>query len=379
MQIELPAWLRDPQAMRSSFAALATAITLVVLVGPGEDVLAWSMLGTASMLYWLWALASRFPISLVAAMGFSTPLGLSVADTDSEFAMAFAVVTACFLATYSSNRAQVRFVILGFMFVITTMAIVDALEDFVWPAWLLALAAGWAVGEAIWRYLDTVDELAHTKSLVADQALLNERRRIARDVHDLVGHSLSVVMLHVTGARHLIHSDPDEAERALEQAEEAGRQSLAEVRRTVALLRDDSEAGVAPAPSADLGDISELVSDFVAAGLEVRLAESGALDRVDPAVGMAGYRIAQEALTNASRHTLGAEVQVSVQVGDEQCEISVVNRGGETIDLGRGSGFGLVSMRERAKSVGGSLIAGPTRDGWSVEATLPVEVVGLAR
>ena len=105
----------------------------------------------------------------------------------------------------------------------------------------------------------------------------------------------------------------------------------------------------------------------------------GPVELVDPAIALAGFRIAQEALTNASRHTLGAEVQVNVTVDSDTCDITVVNRGGETIDLGRGSGFGLVSMRERAKSVGGSLVAGPTADGWTVDASLPVDAFEVRR
>jgi len=299
--------------------------------------------------FWMWALSQRFPQWPLWLLGFSTPLAVNLSSEDTQVVMMVAVVTAAVVAAEARRREWVRNGILGFMFVVMTLRIVDAISSgFSWPGWVLALALGWAAGELLWRFGNTVDELEQTRALVADQAILQERRRIARDVHDLVGHSLSVVLLHVTGARHLVHSDPDEAERALLQAEEAGRQSLAEIRRTVGLLRDETDVGAPAVPSADLTDVRQLCDDFTGAGQF-------------------------EALTNVSRHTVGAEATVTMTITDQSCEISVTNRGGETIDLGRGSGFGLVSMRERAKSVGGSLIAGPTRDGWVVEVSLPVD------
>ena len=125
---------------------------------------------------------------------------------------------------------------------------------------------------------ETVGELEQTRALVADQATINERRRIARDVHDLVGHSLTVVLLHVSGARHLVHTDPNEAERALVQAEASGRESLAEIRRTVGLLRDDNDGAAEILPASGLFDIPNLVEDFVSAGVDVTQDLRGQLD-----------------------------------------------------------------------------------------------------
>ena len=116
-------------------------------------------------------------------------------------------------------------------------------------------------------------------------------------------------------------------------------------------------------PSPDLSDIPLLVDEFLIAGLEVELRLTGNLDVVEGASALAGYRIVQEALTNASRHNIGAEVLVSFDVAESEYEVTVQNRGGTPTDIQRGSGFGLVSMLERAKSVGGSVIAGPTPNG----------------
>ena len=359
--------------MRPVLAGLISLIAIAAFITRDDEVVSWALLGPTVAVFWIWVLVGRITSWPMHFLGLSVPLTLNLIESDDEVSMFISIFTITAIAAYSRNRVYVRVVIGVWIFVMVTLGIVEAIDDFGWPNWLVGALFAWGAGEMIYRLTDTVGELAHTRSLVANQAALQERRRIARDVHDLVGHSLSVVMLHITGARHLVHKDPHEAERALIQAEEAGRQSLAEIRRTVGLLRDETDTGAPALPSADLTDVPELVADFAAAGLFVTSEMEGKVHLVDPATALAGYRIVQEALTNASRHTIDAHVTVRVAIIDDVCEILVANTGGETIDLGRGSGFGLVSMRERAKSVGGSLLAGPTKDGWTVEASLPVE------
>lgn len=373
MRIEAPQWVLDQRAMRPVFAGLVSIIAIGAFVTRDDEIVSWVMLGPTVALFWAWGLSWRFPAWPAHFMGLYIPLTLNLIESDAEVSMFIAVMAIAIIAAYATNRTYVRVIVGSWIFVMVTLGIVEAIDDFAWPNWLFGALFAWGAGEMIWRFTHTVGELAHTRSLVADQATLQERRRIARDVHDLVGHSLSVVMLHITGARHLVHKDPHEAEKALIQAEEAGRQSLAEIRRTVGLLRDETDPSAPALPSADLTDVPELVDDFAAAGLFVTADIRGKVHLVDPATALAGYRIVQEALTNASRHTLDAQVTVAVSIVENACEIVVANHGGETIDLGRGSGFGLISMRERAKSVGGSLLAGPTKDGWIVEASLPVE------
>ena len=180
--------------------------------------------------------------------------------------------------------------------------------------WVVAIVFIWVVGRAVARQERLVVELEGTRRQLAQQALLAERRRIARDVHDFVGHGLAAVMLQVTSARHVLRRDPDAAEEALRSAEEVGRRSMQELRRTVTLLRSDDEAGVAaPVPTAS--EIPALVDQARAGGLDVELHTRGDLSRIPPSVGLALYRIAQEALANAARHaprartTLGLELE----------------------------------------------------------------------
>ena len=221
--------------------------------------------------------------------------------------------------------------------------------------------------------------LEATRQELAEQAMLEERRRIARDVHDFVGHGLAAVMLQVTSARHVMRRDPDAAEEALRAAEDVGRRSMRELRRTVALLRSDEEDGAVapPVPTAD--EIPELVAEARAGGLDVVLDVAGDLGRLEPGVGLALHRIAQEALANAARHAPHARTALEIEVGEEEAVLVADTVGPVTpvapaADPGRRS-YGVVGMRERATALGGELSAGPTVDGWRVSCRLPSRMV----
>jgi signal transduction histidine kinase len=196
-----------------------------------------------------------------------------------------------------------------------------------------------------------------------------ERRRLATELHDLVGHSLTVVLLYLTGARRRVRADPAGAEQALLEAEEIGRRCLAEIRYNVVALRGDgASSGTAPMPTAR--DVPALVASAVSAGSEVRLAVDGELKAVEPVVGLAVYRVVQESLANAATHAAGGHVAVSVCVGDERVLVDVSDSGGRATGDGK-PGVGLLGMRERVESLGGTLAAGPTGRGWAVHASLP--------
>lgn len=379
MSTGTPSWLFDDRRMRAVFAALATLISAGALVIRNEPAVDWSLLAPTVVVFWLWAAIDRFPAAPVYLLGLTVPFVLNIIESEEESSMFLVVLTVAIIASVESKRAVAVALVVSSLIAAIVLGLSTAIQDFSIGNWVAGILFSWGAGEMVYRFSRMIDELQHARHLVADRAAVHERRRIARDVHDMVGHSLSVVMLHVTGARHLVHKDPDEAERALEQAEQAGRQSLAEIRRTVGLLRDADDGESAVVPSADLNDLPDLVLEFVAAGQEVTLDMTGQIEALGPATALAGYRIAQEALTNVSRHTVGSMATVTVRVGGEDCEIAIVNQGGEVLVTDRGSSYGLISMRERARSVGGSLIAGPTSSGWSVEAILPLQQVGSIR
>jgi signal transduction histidine kinase len=247
--------------------------------------------------------------------------------------------------------------------------------------WVMGIAFPWLIGVAAARQSRMAAQLDAARRELTDQAILAERRQIARDVHDSVGHGLAAVMLQLTSARHVLRRDPAAAEEALRTAEEVGRRSMQELRGTVALLRSDDEAAIVP-PLPSANDIRALVDDADAGGLEVELRTRGELALIPPAVGVALYRIGQEALANAASHAPRARTVVEIEVADGQARF-VAETTGPTL-AGPVTGaerprYGLIGMRERATALGGELAAGPTPEGWRVSCLLPLAGRGATR
>jgi signal transduction histidine kinase len=241
--------------------------------------------------------------------------------------------------------------------------------------WIMGIAFPWIVGRAFARHGELAAELEDTRRELQQQALLAERRRIARDVHDLVGHGLAAVMLQVTSARHVLRRDIAAAEDALRSAEEVGRRSMQELRRTVALLRSDDDIGVAP-PLPSAAEIPALVDEARAGGLAVELHTRGDLARIPPGIGVAVYRIAQEALANAARHAPRARTVLGLELTNGRVAL-VAETSGPVVAMPASERerprYGLIGMQERATALGGELVAGPIPGGWRVSCRLPVE------
>ncbi len=275
------------------------------------------------------------------------------------------------------GRSRTEAVALGLLTVAAPIAasLIQSPSEIAVGIWILGIAFPWALGRAAARQSRLAAELERTREELAEQALLAERRRIARDVHDLVGHGLAAVMLQVTSARHVLRRDPAAAEEALQSAEEVGRRSMRELRGTVGLLRRGGEEGVAP-PLPSAGDIAALVEEARAGGLEVELRERGDVSGVPSGVGVALYRIAQEALANAARHAPRARTVVDVEVADERVSL-VADTIGPIAAVSpteqRGTHYGLTGMAERAGALGGELFAGQTAAGWRVSCRIPLE------
>lgn len=226
--------------------------------------------------------------------------------------------------------------------------------------WIMGIILGWGCGYLMQWALRLLDDLRRADADLAERAAAEERRRIAREIHDVVAHTLSVTLLHVTGARMALQSDPAEAEAALREAEALGRRSLADVRRVVGLLRPDGEEPTAP-PVPGGGAIAALVESYRAAGIVVALDVRGDVSSLPEHAGLAVYRVLQESLTNVSKHAARPVADVVIDAGPP---LSIVVRS----PLGpsapeRIGGHGIVGMRERAVAIGGRLAAGPSDDG----------------
>jgi signal transduction histidine kinase len=210
------------------------------------------------------------------------------------------------------------------------------------------------------------------------EAIAEERRRIARDLHDVVAHSVSVMTVQAGAARLLVTEAPERAREPLASVEGTGRQALGEMRRLLGILRgEDGRAQLAPEPG--LARLDELLARTCTAGLPVELAVEGEPRALPAGVDLAAYRIVQEALTNARKHAGPARARVTLRYGREALELEIADDGRATAN-GAGGGHGLVGMRERAALYGGELEAGPRRDGgFAVRARLPVDAGGHVR
>lgn len=245
--------------------------------------------------------------------------------------------------------------------------------------YLSVLAMGWLVGYLMRIQQQLIVAQRAAQEALAEHAAADERRRIAREVHDVIAHSLSVTLLHLTAARRALQEDRDvdDAVDALGDAEKLGREAMADIRRTVGLL-DGAPMKIAPEPGVD--DISRLTDDFTRAGLPVTLRTEGNTARVTPTVGLALYRIAQESLANIAKHAPQSRSTVTLAVLGDRAELSVVNElpvaavpDGSTERKGRSpDGRGVRGMRQRVQLLGGVIDIGSTRQGWSVRAELPL-------
>ncbi|ETB45573.1 histidine kinase, partial [Mycobacterium avium subsp. paratuberculosis 10-8425] len=189
------------------------------------------------------------------------------------------------------------------------------------------IVAAWLLGYLMRTQRLLVAEQIEAQQMLAEHAAADERRRIAREVHDVIAHSLSITLLHVTGARRALRQDRDvdDAVEALEQAERLGRQAMADIRRTVGLLDNWPTKAAPTTPEPGLDDVASLVDGFRRAGLAVTLCVEGPTDHVSPAVGLALYRITQESLANIAKHAPESKAGVVLDISPASARLAVTN------------------------------------------------------
>jgi signal transduction histidine kinase len=350
--VAIVAVVTDPSAAANDLALAALPIAAFA---------AWAWLRTVPL--WVLSLAVLTPVVVAQRSGALEPL-------------LFDASLLAFVVGYWAE-SQAEAIALGLV-VAAAPVVASVIQDppeLAVGIWLLGTVFPWFLGRAAARQGRLVAQLEASRRELSEQALLSERRRIARDVHDFVGHGLAAVMLQITSARHVLHRDPAAAEEALRSAEEVGRRSMRELRRTVALLRSDDESALAP-PLPSASEITALVDDARAGGLAVELRTRGELSEVAAGTGVALFRITQEALANAARHAPRARTVLDVEVDGKWVRLVAETTGptaaGVANDAERPC-YGLVGMRERATALGGDFAAGPTREGWRVSCRLPME------
>lgn len=227
-------------------------------------------------------------------------------------------------------------------------------------------------------YVSALEDRARTaerdQRAVTEQAVADERRRIARELHDVVAHHVSVMSVLATGTRRALSRDPVAADEALATIEETGRVALREMRRLLVVLRTDAEPAGELEPQPGLPGLDELLEQVREAGLPVQLTTAGEPGHLDPGIALAVYRITQEALTNALKHAGPASAEVRLSFGTRELAIEISDTGRGPRPGPRTVGHGLLGMRERISLYGGSLRAGPRPGGgFRVFARIPLE------
>jgi signal transduction histidine kinase len=248
-------------------------------------------------------------------------------------------------------------------------------------AFIVTLMGGfWLVGRIVWsrnrlldRLTEQTGELRRSREAEARARAAEQRARIGRDVHDVVAHSVSLMVVQAEAGEAQLDVEHPSAE-CLRTIQRVGRSTLTELRSVLGTLGDDAAPPTIPGTTdstPSLRDAYRLAADLDDAGLDIDLRFDGEADSVDDAVSLTAYRILQESLTNALRHAPGATVSAVVHVADDEVVVDVVDTGGGAVSRANGTGRGLAGMRERAAHHGGHVEVGPTKDGFRVRAWLP--------
>ena len=323
----------------------------------------------------------RYPVAVLVVAGLAVGLATFVDSglVKHPFVSFLFGLTICFRFGMRPARAKS---VAGLAFAVGIAALVElndpkgSVGSFVWD--VITFTVAWIIGFGVGEKYREVDEAKERAARAergreerARRAVADERARIARELHDVVGHSVSVMTVQASAVRRLLEPDQENVREALVVVEQTGREALAEMRRMVGVLRHPEEApALAPQPS--LEQIEKLVQHTREAGLPVELRIEGEPVQLAAGIDLTAYRLVQEGLTNAIKHARAqrAEVLVRYEAGHVELTVSDDGRGGGD---GDGGGHGLVGMRERVTVYGGKLEAGPSPEGgFRLRARLPI-------
>jgi signal transduction histidine kinase len=378
MRVQIPRSELPPLAVDMALGATLAVLQLADNLGS----LGWWTALEGSALLCL-SLRRRTPLLALSAMGALFAIG-SVANVPAEGHF-LPLLAGLLIAAYSAaafepslTRSAVALAVL--MAGVNLDLVVHGLPEDENVVFRFAeLGVAWLVGRAIRRRRVEADVLAdHARRLAVEekaraaQAVADERARLARELHDVIAHNVSVMVVQAEAAEQILKSDPDLATPPLRSIQTAGRQTIVELRRLLGILRDgDDELLTTPQPA--LGQLDALVAQVEQAGLPTRLSIAGTPRKLPTSLDLSAYRIVQEALTNALKHAGAAGAEVAIRYRLDALEI-------EIIDDGRGRsgnghvGHGLIGMRERVALFSGTFDARNRSDGgFIVRAVLPLE------
>ncbi|WP_046562761.1 sensor histidine kinase [Micromonospora sp. HK10] len=394
MTNRLPGWLRRrPLAADTGLALVLAALDAAFLLllpqelRPGQ---LWAALGGSVLAAAPVAVRRVAPWPAVWAAVATLALPVLLRHAPGTQGLTFVVLTYTMAAHRPLRPAGLAALLLWVPVLLANLAVpLDGVLD-MGPAYLLLnnlLTAGvaFAVGRAVQargqstRMLRERARIAEaTQRSLAEQAVADERRRIARELHDVVAHHVSVMGVLATGARRVLHRDPQAADGALATIEETGRATLRELRRLLDVLRTDAEPAAELAPQPGLTGIETLVEQVRDAGLPVTLRVAGTPAALEEGVALAVYRVIQEALTNTLKHGGRATAEVALSWGDGCLAVEVTDTGRGPTPATDRIGHGLVGMRERVALYGGVLRTGPRPGGgFRVYARIPLDSVGV--
>ena len=300
-------------------------------------------------------------------------------------AAAVGVVIVASFATVTFDTAR-RAIAAGFAVAAGLVVVLIALPSFSWKTALatwLALSLVWVVAVVIRVYRGSIERAERRAALFAAdreararEAVIEERARMARELHDSVGHALNVVVLHAGAAQRMVETKPALAREALESIETAGRQALGDIERMLGILRaPDDETSYDKTPG--MSQLETLCEQVREAGLPVELTVAGEVHPLPASLDLTAYRLVQESLTNTLKHAGKTRALVRVEYGEDALSIEVLDDGRGVTPTTVGGGRGLVGMRERVATFRGELVAGPRAEGgFAVRARLPLETEG---
>jgi len=362
-------------AVAIAFAVYGVADALGGHDFPGPPPVTASLLAVSALaLIW----RRRRPLlSFTVSFGAQILIVLAFGHFDAGSSLLICLVATLSVAAYGEHRAYVVGVLILFD---VALNVPGKLDEVLAGGFFTTMALGlpFAVGltmrhrEAHARVLEErTAELEREQELRAAAAAAEERRRIARELHDIIAHGLGVVVLQAGAATQVLDRDPQRARDALDLIRHIGQEAIGEMGTLVGLMRDDARPAREPQPS--LADLDRLIATTRDAGLPVELSVDGQARPLPPAVELSAFRVIQEGLTNALKHAGPAHAQVCVRYRHEEIEVEVTDDGDGSKN-GSGGRHGLAGMRERVAVFGGRFSAGPRPSGgWQLRAAFPLD------